>query len=82
MTPAIREAAGAVPPTGGGAMRGLINSVPKAREIKISPWDVDSCSWHGSGRHPGLQEEPGIDSFIPCPPRIGEVGVHIPAWQN
>lgn len=31
-------------------MRGLINSVPKGRKIKISSWDADSCSWHGSGR--------------------------------
>lgn len=82
VTPGIREAAGAVPPTGGGATRGLINSVPNARKIKISSWDADSCSWHGSGRHPGLGDEPGIDSFIPCPPRTGDVGIQIPPWQN
>lgn len=62
MTPSIREAAGAVPPTVGGATRGLINSVPKAGKIKISPWDRGSCSPHGSGRHQGLAGEPGFDA--------------------
>lgn len=81
VTPSIREAAGAVPPTVGGATQGFINSVPKAGKTKISSWDTGSCSLHGSGRCQGLEGEPGLDSSL-ASPRTGEAGIQIPPRQN